>query len=223
MADNVLAAEPRTIIGKQVRALRRKGIVPVVLYGHKREPLALQVEDKALRKMLKTAGGHRIITLQINGESHVSLARDVQQHAVTRAILHADFQEVVMSEKITLSVPLHFEGESPAVKAGLGLLIRSRESVQIEALPADIVDFIAVDISQLANAGQAVHVSDLKVSDKVRIVTDSAETIALIVATKEEVLTEVVAEEISAEVEVIKKEKVPAEGEEAAEAEEEKK
>ncbi len=222
MADIVLAAEPRTVIGKQVKALRRKGIVPVVLYGHEREPMTLQVQDKALRKILKQAGGHRLIMLRINGQSHMSLARDVQQHPVTRAILHADFQEVVMTEKITLLVPLHFEGESPAVKAGLGLLIHAREAVQIEALPGDIIDFITVDVSQLMAAGQAIHVSDLKVPDKVRVVTDAAETVARIQAVKEEVLTEAVAEEVSAEVEVIKKEKAPAEGEAEETAEEKK-
>ena len=207
MADIVLAAEPRKIVGKQTKALRRTGIVPVILYGHKREPMILQIEERALRKTLKQAGGHRLIALDIQGTPHMSLARDVQQHPITRAILHADFQEVVMTEKLILSVPLHFVGESPAVKAGLGLLIRSRESVQIESLPADLIPSISVDISQLTAAGQSIHVSDLRVPENVRIVTDSHEGVARIQAMKEEVLTEAVTEEVSAEVEVIKKEK----------------
>lgn len=219
MAEITLAAQPRTIIGKQVKNLRRKGLVPVILYGHGREPLALQVEEKALRKTLRQAGGHRLIALQVDGQSLMSLARDVQQHPVTCAILHADFQAVVMSEKVTLSVPLHFAGESPAVRSGLGLLIRSREAVQIEALPSDIIDALSVDISQLTAPGQAIHVSDLKVPERVRIIIDPAETIALIVAMKEETLTEVAAEEVPAEVEVIKKERAPTEEEaEAGEA-----
>jgi large subunit ribosomal protein L25 len=123
-----------------------------------------------------------------------------------------------MTEKLILSVPLHFVGESPAVKAGLGLLIRSRESVQIEALPADLIPVINVDITQLTAAGQSVHVSDLKVPANVRIVTDSHEGVARIQAMKEEVLTEAATEEVSAEVEVIKKEK----GEEEEEGEEKK-
>ncbi len=217
MADIVLAAQPRTIIGKQVKALRRQGIVPVVLYGRKREPRALQVDEKALRKTLKQAGGHRLIKLQIDGEMYMSLARDVQQSPITRAILHADFQEVIMTEKIVLSVPLLYQGESPAVKQGLGLLIRSRESVQIEALPGDLIDSIIVDISPLTAPGQAIHVGDLKVSEKVRIVTEREETVTLMVAVKEEVLAEPTAEEVPAEVEVIKKEKAPAEEAEATE------
>ncbi|MBI1800525.1 MAG: 50S ribosomal protein L25 [Chloroflexi bacterium] len=218
MADIILNAEPRTVIGKQVKALRNKGLVPVIVYGRQREhPLSLQVEDKALRKTLKLAGGHRLINLQVNGSSIMSVARDVQQSPITRAILHADFQEVSMTEKIVLSVPLRFAGESPAVKTGLGLLIRSRESVQIEALPGDLIDSIIVDISPLAAPGQAIHVSDLKVSNRVRIVTPMAETVALMVAVKEEVLTEAAVEEVSAEVEVIKKEKAP--DEEAEETE----
>lgn len=220
MAENItLAAEPRTIIGKQVRALRRKGLVPVVLYGHKREPLSLQIEERALRRTLKQAGGYHLISLDIKGEPHMSLAREVQQHPLTRAILHADFQEVVMDEKLTLSVPLHFVGDAPAVKAGLGLLIHSREAVQIEALPADLINFIAVDVSSLAVAGSSIHVSDLRVPERVRIITDAHETVARIQAMKEEVLTEAATEEVSAEVEVIKKEKAA----EEEEGEEEKK
>ncbi|TMC60479.1 MAG: 50S ribosomal protein L25, partial [Chloroflexi bacterium] len=95
----------------------------------------------------------------------------------------------------------------------------SRESVQIEALPADIIDALSVDISTLALAGQALHVSDLKVPEGVRIVTDPSETIALIVAAKEEKIEEPTAEEPTAEVEVIKKERAPAEGEEETAAE----
>ena len=222
MAEISLAAEPRKIIGKQVRALRRKGLVPVVLYGHAREPIALQIEEHSLRRTLKQAGGYRIISLDVDGQPHMSLTREVQQHPITRAILHADFQEVVMTEKLVLAVPLHFAGESPAVKTGLGLLIHSRESVQIEALPADLINFISVDVSGLLAPGDSIHVSDLKVPEKVRIITDAHETVARIQAMKEEVLTEAVAEEVPAEVEVIKKEKAP-EGEEEAGEEKEKK
>ena len=217
MADKItLAAEPRKVIGKQVRGLRRKGVVPVILYGHQREPLALQIEERALRKTLKQAGGYHLIELSFSGEPHLSLAREVQQHPITRAILHADFQEVVMSEKVVLSVPLHFTGEAPAVKAGLGLLIHTRESVQIEALPGDLINSIAVDVSALETAGQAIHVSDLNVPASVRVMTDPHETVARIQAMKEEVLTEAVAEEVTAEVEVIKKEKAATEEEEEA-------
>lgn len=222
MAEIVLPAEPRKIIGKHVKTLRRDGKVPVVLYGHSRETLSLQVSERELRKTLKQAGGHRLITLKVDGQQYMSLARDVQQHPLTRAILHVDFQEVVMTERIMLNVPLHFHGESPAVRTGLGVLIRSRESVQIEALPGDIIDFLDVDLSLLAQAGQAIHVSDLKVPEKVRVVTDLGETVALIVAAKEEKIVEPTAEEQPAEVEVIKKERAPAEGEEAV-AEEPKK
>jgi large subunit ribosomal protein L25 len=214
MPEITLSAEPRTVIGKQVNALRRNGFVPVVLYGGHQEPRNLQIEERALLKTLKQAGGYRLIAMQINGASHMCLARDVQQHPITRKILHADFQAVVMNEKVTVSVPLRFVGESPAVRAGLGLLIHSRESVQIEALPSDLIDHLTVDISQLQNAGQAIHVSNLKVSDQVRIVTASEETVALIVATKEEKLAEGATEETTAEVEVIKKEKEAAPEEE---------
>lgn len=220
MAEIALAAEPRTIKGKQVSHLRRKGIVPVVLYGHHREPVSLQVNERALLKTLKQAGGYRLITLNVGTTTHQSLARDVQQHPLTRAILHADFQEVVMDEKITISVPLAFSGDSSAVKAGLGMLLRSREAVQIEALPGDLIDSIAVDIEQLTPTNLAIHVSDLRVPSTVRIVTDPGETIALIVATKEETLTEAT-EEAPVEVEIIKKEKEEGEGEEAEGAEKE--
>ena len=140
----------------------------------------------ACGKSPQQAGGFRLITLQVDGQPHMSLARDLQQHPLTRTILHADFQEIVMTEKVTIAVPLHFAGESSAVKAGLGMILRSREVVQIEALPGDLIDFINVDLGQLTPTNLAIHVSDLKVPDTVRIATDGGETIALVVAMKED-------------------------------------
>lgn len=220
MEEIVLSVQPRQVIGKQVNALRRAGKIPVVLYGkHLAQPLTLQVEERALQKVVVQAGRNRLIKLTIDsGAPRLVLMREVQRNPISGRLVHVDFQEVSLTEKITTEVPLVLIGTSPAVTRGEGLLIHGIDSVEIRVLPADLIPQIEVDVSKLEQVNQSLFVRDLRVSDKIEILTSGDEMVAKVVPVKEEVVT-AEAPAAAAEVEVIKKGKVEEEGEAAAEGE----
>ncbi len=112
-----LNVQPRTVVGKQVKALRRAGDVPAVLYSRRSEPVILQANNRELLRVLARAGGSRLVKLNIAGkkEAPVALVREVQREPIKGAVLHVDFYGVSMTEKITVQIPIRFEGTSPAV------------------------------------------------------------------------------------------------------------
>ncbi len=220
MEDILLAAQPRAVIGKQVNALRRAGNIPVVLYGkHLSDPLTLQIDEKTLKTVVAKAGHNRLIKMTVDaGEQRLVLTREVQRNPISGRIVHVDFQEVSLTEKITTPVPLVLVGTSPAVTRGEGLLIHGIDEVQIRVLPGNLIPEIAVDVSALVALNQSLFVKDLKVSDQIEILTQGEEMIAKVVPVKEEVLT-TEAPTAATEVEVIgkgKKEEEGAEGEAGA-------
>ncbi|MDE3089730.1 MAG: 50S ribosomal protein L25 [Chloroflexota bacterium] len=229
----LLTAEPRTVRGKQVSQLRRAGSVPAILYGsHIQTPLPLKIEEKTLKQIISKAGHNRLIKLNVDsGAARLVLAREVQRNPLTGRIIHVDFQEVSMTEKLTTPVPLVLVGTSPAVTRGDGLLIHGINTVEIRVLPGDLIPQIEVDVSGLLELNQSLYVKDLKVGEKIEILTPGDEMVAKVVPVKEEVIA-VEAPVATAEVEVIKKGKIeeegiegeaPAAGAEAKEAKESKK
>ncbi len=218
MADEiVLDAQPRTVKGKQVLAMRRKGIIPMSLYGGHIQPSSLQAEEKGLRLVLTKAGHNRLIRLNLNdGAPHVVIAREIQREPISGRLLHVDLQEISLTEKMTVDVPVILNGTAPAVTRGEGLLIHGLSQVSIRVLPTDLIPDITVDVSGLSGVGDAIHVSDLKLGDKIEILTTSEEMLAKIIPVKEEVITEEAP--VTAEVEVIGKGKKEEEEEAKPEA-----
>jgi large subunit ribosomal protein L25 len=213
MEEILLTAQPRAVIGKQVDAMRRAGKIPAVLYGkHLDNPLSLQIEEKTLVNVVARAGHNRLIKLMIDSESaRLVLTRQVQRNPITGRIVHVDLQQVSMTEKITTGVPLVLVGTSPAVTRGEGLLIHGIDTVQIRVLPGDLIPQIEVDVSGLESLNQSLFVKNLKVSDKIQILTPGDEMVAKVVPVKEEVIA-AEAPVATAEVEVIKKGKIEEEG-----------
>jgi large subunit ribosomal protein L25 len=218
MADEIqLDAQPRTVKGKQVKQLRHSGIIPLVLYGGHIDSSSLQAEERVLRAVLARAGHNRLIYLNLGDPTpRVVLAREIQREPITGRLLHVDLQEVSLTEKMTVDVPIVLRGTPPAVARGEGLLIHGLERVSIRLLPTDLIPEIVVDVSILNNVNDALHVSDLQVRDRIEMLTPPDEMIAKIIPVKEEVITEEVPV-TTAEVEVIGKGKK--EEEEAAPAE----
>ena len=154
MEEIFLTARPRTVIGKQVNAMRRAGTIPAVLYGkHLDKPLTLQIEEKTLQGVVAQAGHNRLIRLTIDsGAPRLVLTREVQRNPISGRIVHVDLQEVLMTEKITTGVPLILVGTSPAVTRGEGLLIHGIDTVQINTgtachLDARMVRFALKDVN----------------------------------------------------------------------------
>jgi large subunit ribosomal protein L25 len=211
--EYLLTAEPRTVRGKHVGQLRRAGSIPAILYGrHMDTPLPLKIDEKTLKLVIDRAGRNRLIKLTVDtGAPHMVLTREVQRNPLTGRIVHVDFQAVSMTEKITTPVQLVLVGTSPAVTRGEGLLIHGIDTVEIRVLPSDLIPHIEVDVTGLESLNQSLFVKDLKVSDKLEILTPGDEMVAKVVPVKEEVIA-VEAPVATAEVEVIKKGKIEEEG-----------
>jgi len=176
MADLILRASLRTIFGKKTESLRQKGFIPAVVYGPKSEPISLQVKEKDFLDIYKTAGETDLITLFIDtGQEEIKkkvMIQDVSYHYLyDKKIMHIDFYEVPLDKPITVYVPLHFVGESPAVKKG-GVLIKSMSEIMIEALPSDVPHKIEVDISSLNDFDQTIYLRDLNLPEKIKVLVD---------------------------------------------------
>jgi len=210
MEEILLDAELRGVTGKQVKRLRRDGLVPAVIYGRRTEPVALKIEQRALRDVLKKAGTNRLITLNVGGleDSRRVLVRELQRDAISHAVVHVDLYEVVMTEKITAEVPVALIGASPPVRDGEGILFQGLDSVEIECLPGDLPPNIEVDISGLTAIDQTILVRDLKLSDAIEILSEPDEIIVRILPLEEEEIEEVVVAEVP-EVEVVGEEEKP--------------
>ncbi len=213
-----LNVKPRTVKGKQVSALRRAGDVPAVLYSRRADPVVLQANTRELLRVLTRAGGSRLVKLNIEGtpESRMALVREVQREPIKGTLWHVDFYGVSMTEVIKVVVPIRYDGISPAVTRNEGVLIHAMDSIEIECLPGDLIDVIAIDVSALDKVGDVIRVSDLKVPDTVKLMIDSEATVARVshLATEEVEAVAATTEAVATEPEVIKKGKIEEEEEE---------
>lgn len=167
-----LKADKRTVFGRKIKKLRTGGVLPANIYGKKIKSTAIQVPEKDFLAVFSKAGETGLVEVQLEKEKLPVLVHNIQYHPVTGKPLHADFYQVDLKEKVTAKVPLVLVGEAPAVKDKIGVILQSSSEVEVEALPADLIDKIEVDIGKLAVIGEGIKVSDLKVSDKIRILTD---------------------------------------------------
>ena len=182
MEKYVLEAKKREIIGKQVKALRREGLLPAVIYGSGIEPMPLTLNTGEVRQTLSVIGANTLITLKIGKKEYLVLVRDLQREVIKRDLLHIDFQAVSMEETITTNVPVLVVGEAPAVKELNALLVTSLDFLQIEAKAKDLPDTISVDISELVEIGDHIQVKDLFISGDVKILDDSELTVVVVAA-----------------------------------------
>lgn len=219
-----ITAEPRSALGSSaVGRLRRKGAVPAILYGSGKKPRPLTINLHDFEQGLKGhAGEHLLIDLEVAGEPPVkALIKEVQHHPVTGKILHVDFNEVSMTRKLRVRLPIHFVGIPIGVSQQGGLLESIIREVEVECLPGDIPEYVEVDVSGLA-IGQSLTIGDIRLDPtRFTIVSNPSLAIATVAAPRVEEeaapAAEAAAAAAAAEPEVIR-EKKPTE-EEAAEAE----
>ncbi len=216
MEEIVLNMEPRTVVGKQVKALRREGNVPAVLYSRRGEPVILQANNRELLRVLQRAGGSRLVKLNIAGakDAPMALVREVQREPIKGSVLHVDFFGVSMTEAIKVEIPIRYEGASPAVTRNEGVLIHSMDAIEIECLPGDLIDAVSIDVSKLEKVGDVIRVSDLQVPAAVKLLADPEATVARVTYLAGEEVEAAGAEAVIAEPEVIKKGKTEEEAEE---------
>ncbi len=212
----------RDILGKKVKHLRRQGITPVHVFGHGIQSLALQCDTKELEQVLAQAGQTRLINLKLAKERKARnvVVREFDRDWRKGQLVHVDFYQVKMEEKIRVEVPVVLIGESPALKSKENMLDHELATFTVECLPAKIPDSIEVDVSSLAELDQAIRVKDITL-DKDISVLNSPDLVVAKVSLRhvEKVVEEVVEEEVTAEAEAAEGE---AEAAKEAESEEKK-
>ena len=206
-----LQAEKRESVGKALNSLRKDGFLPSVVYGHNFEAVPIQIKYTDFEKAFKKAGESTLINLKIGNKEEPAVIKDIQKDPVTDRIIHADFYKVNLKEKIKAKITLVVIGESEAVRNG-GILVKTVNELEVEALPQDLPHELQVDISRLQNIGDHILIKDISVSDKIKIEAGPDDIVALIQAPREEAVEEAAPPSVE-DVEVIKKE--AKEGEEA--------
>ena len=174
MAALRLEVDPRLIHGKKVKSLRRNGIIPAHLYGFGTESLAVQAPKQSIVGLMRNAGRNAIIELQINGEPKARpvVMRSVQRDPVNGDLVHIDFFQISLTERLRADVPIVLLGDSPAVTVQGGVLLQSLDSLTIEALPTDIPAHIEVDISGLEELDSAIFVREISVAAALTVLSD---------------------------------------------------
>ncbi len=173
-----LKASSRDVKATNPNSLRKQGLVPAVLYGHNSPNVALAVNLNEFEKTLKKAGESTVIDLQTeDGKSHPVLIHEIQTHFLTSAPQHIDFYEVNLTEKLRAKVVLEFTGEAKAVKELGGVLVKVLNEVEVQCLPNDLPHNISVDVSTLNNFSDVIHIADLKVPNKVQMITPLNEVV----------------------------------------------
>jgi large subunit ribosomal protein L25 len=202
-----LKAETRALEHK-ANAVRNNGYIPAELYGHNVPNTHLQVNRGDFEKLFRKAGESTIIELMVDGKTHNVLIHDVQRHYLRSDILHVDFYEVSMTEKLTTSVALEFIGEADAVKVHGGTLVKVLDSLEIECLPADLPHNLEVDISSLKTFDDVILASNVPVSKGVTVLTGGEEIVAKVQPPRdvEAELAEPIVEDVSSVGTVEKKE-----------------
>ncbi len=195
---------PRSIQKKKVRALRRQGIIPCVIYGKDFETTPAQVKSKDFELVYKKTHGTNIIEASLDNKTLNVLIHDIQRDNLSHTILHVDFLKVDLKRDVTVEIPLAFVGESPAEKEGRGKVGHEATSISIKCSPKNIPSEIEVDVSSLVDKHDVIHASDLKLPEGSSLAHSVSEdkVIATMVPAK---MAEVLPEEAAA-------------GEEAAEA-----
>src|SRR6516164_3081610 len=180
MPEITLVAEAGRPTGSRAsNRLRHAGRIPGVIYGHGIEPVPISVAGRELRAALTTeAGMNALLSVQVEGQAHLTLAREVQRHPVRNTVIHVDFQIVRRDEVVSADVPLVLAGEAQEVNSGGGVVEQPLINLTIRATPAAIPASIEVDITALST-GDTIRVGDLTLPGGVTTEVDSDEPVVI--------------------------------------------
>lgn len=173
-ATPTLNAQPRTVLGKDVRFLRREGITPANLFGRRLDSVALQIETRSLQQAMTTGAAFSIVDLHVDGEDEprAVLVRRIQRHPISRKILHVDLYQVDANRPVRTSVPVHLVGEAPAASLRDVIVAQEMYEIEIEALPRLLPNAIELDITSLTEPEQTISVGDLAYPEGVVAIAD---------------------------------------------------
>ncbi|MGA9774719.1 MAG: 50S ribosomal protein L25 [Candidatus Dormiibacterota bacterium] len=178
----------RTAVGRPAHRLRREGLIPGIVYGHKVEPLAVQIPERELGRVSLAAGVSHLIQLKVKGERRQRpvLIRELQREPRGGHMVHVDFFQVNLTEKLNVTVPVVLTGESPAVKLSVGELLQVVHGLEVNCLPDSIPGEITIDISGLAEVDDAVRIGEISLPEGVELTgtADPEEILVKIAATR---------------------------------------
>jgi large subunit ribosomal protein L25 len=199
MEEVILQVSIRNVVGKQVKTLRREGILPAIVYGRGISSIPISLNALKANQILSAITSSNLVVIDIDGEKHTTLVREKQRDPVTGEVLHIDFYEVSMTEKLRTNVVLEFQGESPAVKELMGVLVNVIESLEIECLPKNLPNRIVADLSSLEEIGDSLYVRDIILPPNIELISDSDGLVVVISPPAAEEIEEVEEVEITEE------------------------
>lgn len=192
MNKKILNGDLRGVSGRKVKKLRQQGLLPANVFGKKIKSESIQVVDKDFKVIYKEVGDTGLITLIIGKDEKPVLVHDVQVNPMTDEVIHVNFLQVDLKEKVEAEVPVELIGESPAEKQSLGTVVQYINEIKVEALPTDLPEKFTVDTSELTDVDQAIYVKDLRVDrSKVEIKNDGEEIVVKVEPPQKEEVVEV--------------------------------
>ena len=182
----VLKAEKRYVTGKQVKALRRAGQLPAVIYGRHVDPIAISLEAHTASLVFSKLTSSTLVTLDVDGTEYTAIVREKQRNFIKGNLTHVDFLALDLTEKIRTSVRLTFVGVAPAVKDYSAVLVHRMDALEVECLPADLPERITVDISVIKEIGNNIHVRDIPLPENIVVLDDVDDVVIIATVVKEE-------------------------------------
>ncbi len=178
----VLEAQKRTIKGKQVKALRRQGLLPGVIYGRigkeQIEPLKIQLDLRETSKIINKLTGSSLVNLNLEGKTYPAILREAQRDVILGTLKHVDFMAVSLTDKLQTAVPIELIGQAPAEITMAAVVVTGISELEIECLPQDMPERIEVDATVLVDIDSAIYVKDLDLPSSYDVLTDPEELIA---------------------------------------------
>ncbi len=184
-----LTAEKRSLTGRKVKQLRKKSIIPATVYGRNIKSRSLSIQEKDFFEVYNKAGRTSVIHVAVGDNEVPVLIHHIQRHAVNESILHVEFFQVDLKQKVKTTIPIIIVGEAPASREKTGVVLQVLQELEIEALPNDIPDHIDADVSNLSAPGDEIPVSALHTPPSIMVLSDKTQTVvqvSAIVVEKEE-------------------------------------
>lgn len=175
-----LKATVRELVGKKAKQLRKQDLIPAVMYGNKVAPQNVAVNYLDFQRVYSKAGESTLVELEVAGKKSNVLIHDIQLAPMSGRYTHVDFFQVNMKEEVETEIPLEFVGESAAVKALGGVLVKNMDSVSVKCLPANLPEKFVVDLEKLATFEDVITAKDLKTSKEVEIMLEDETVIAMV-------------------------------------------
>lgn len=183
MSKIVVQAETREVVGKKVNRLRREGILPAVIYGNKIDTKVISMDFREASKALTGLSSSSLVEIQLDGKAHTVIVREKQMNYIRDEIIHVDFQEVSLTEKLRASVVVRTEGIAPALEELDSMLVTGLTEIEVEAFPQDLPESFTVDVSGLLNVGDSITVKDIPLVKNVEILSDPDEMLIQVTST----------------------------------------